>query len=84
MRADSPRKNERAGEGAWEGVKQQEDGELKFSSKRRRTDRRRRKFQTPAAEALSALFGWRWGGVGTPRGEVTDYRAQCWAEPDHS
>lgn len=24
------------------------------------------------------------GGMGTLRGEVTDYRAQCWAEPDHS
>lgn len=35
-------------------------GELKLSSKRRGIDRRRRrKSQTPAAEALSTLFGWR-------------------------
>lgn len=46
-------------EGAWEGAKQREDGELKLSSKRRRIDRRRtRKFQTPAAEALHVLFDW--------------------------
>lgn len=37
-------------------------GELKPSSKRRGIDRRRRKFQTPAAEALYTLFGRR--GVG--------------------
>lgn len=40
-------------EGAWEGAKQPE-----VSSKRRGIDgSRRRKFQTPAAEAPGALFG---------------------------
>lgn len=58
-------------------------GELKLSSKRRGIDRRRRrKSQTPAAEALSTLFGWRCrrGGGGEARLSAGPGRAG----PDHA